>query len=532
MNAGALFGNLGWLLASLPEYRRFRAGGSELENTQRRQLAQYLRHNADTVFGRDHGFETIDSWETYSRRVPLRSYDEFEPWIGRISRGEHAVLTADPVRLFEPSSGSSGPAKLVPYTRSLQREFRSAVAVWSAHTFLSSPELLCGPAYWSLSPRIDYSSPAIESSVPVGFDQDSAYLGGITRHMIDLTFATSQKLRAVADPDTFWHLTLLMLIRCRGLRLVSVWHPSFISLLVERLRKNWLPLLRDLRTGVSLASPSLRVRPDAARARELESIGNGDLHAIWPRLRLISCWADAHAATSIGRVRELFPDAAIQAKGLVATEAFVSIPFGKLKPLAARCHVFEFLEEDGAIRAPWELKKNGVYSVIVTTGGGLYRYRLGDLVEVCDFLGGIPCLRFVGREDRVSDFFGEKLNENFVAAAVNRILGECAVDHRFALLAIDDQRSPPCYVLYLETDLPPPEALDRQLDAALRANPHYRLCIELGQLGPARVSRTADHAFDRYAAHMATLGMRTGDIKPTPLSRHGGWAPVFRRDYN
>ncbi len=532
MNAGALFGNLGWLLASLPEYRRFRAGGCDLEDTQRRRLAHYLRRNAGTLFGREHGFAAIDGWEDYTRRVPLRTYDEFEPWIRRIAHGENAVLTADPVRLFEPSSGSSGPVKLIPYTRSLQREFRSAVAVWSAHTFLSNPRLLCGPAYWSLSPRIDRSSRVIDSTVPIGFDQDSAYLGGITRHMVDLTFATSQRLRHVAEPDLFWHLTLLMLIRCRDLRLISVWHPSFVSLLVERMRKNWQPLLHDLKTGAAFSSPSLKIRPDAARVRELAAIGHDDLHAIWPRLRLISCWADAHAAASIHRLRELFPRAAVQAKGLVATEAFVSIPFGDLKPLAARCHVFEFIEEDGASRAPWELEKNGVYSVAVTTGGGLYRYRLGDLVEVQGFLGAIPCLRFVGREDSVSDFFGEKLNENFVAAVVTRIFGEYALDPRFSLLAIDEQCSPPCYVLYLETDRPPPEALDRRLDAALRANPHYQLCIELGQLGPVRVSRTAEHAFDRYAARMATLGVRTGDVKPTTLSRHGGWAEVFERRKN
>ena len=40
------------------------------------------------------------------------------------------------------------------------------------------------------------------------------------------------------------------------------------------------------------------------------------------------------------------------------------------------------------------------YAIILTTSGGLYRYRIGDLVE------GIvqcPILRFCGRENNVSD---------------------------------------------------------------------------------------------------------------------------------
>ncbi len=154
MNAGAVIGNLSWLAASLPEYRRFKRDAYKVEETQRRQLRYYLKQNAETAFGREHGFANIDSWEEYSDRVPLRDYDATEPWISRIAAGEGGVLTTDPVKLFEPSSGSSGPAKLIPFTRALQREIRRAVALWSAHNFLAQPDLLFGRAYWSLTPKM------------------------------------------------------------------------------------------------------------------------------------------------------------------------------------------------------------------------------------------------------------------------------------------------------------------------------------------------------------------------------------------
>ena len=63
MNFAATLGNLGWLAASLPEYRRFKRDSLNLERTQRRRLHQYLRRNSGTAFGMQHNFAGIGSWE-------------------------------------------------------------------------------------------------------------------------------------------------------------------------------------------------------------------------------------------------------------------------------------------------------------------------------------------------------------------------------------------------------------------------------------------------------------------------------------
>lgn len=58
---------------------------------------------------------------------------------------------------------------------------------------------------------------------------------------------------------------------------------------------------------------------------------------------------------------------------------------------------------------------------MVTTGGGFYRYQLHDLVEVVDHMEQAPCLQFLGKTDQVSDWFGEKPNEHFVAETLDKI---------------------------------------------------------------------------------------------------------------
>lgn len=514
MDAGAAIGNLGWLAASWPEYRRFRRDAGNLEAMQRARLEHYLRSNADTAFGRHYGFAAIRSIDEYAERVPIQDYDDFEPWIERIAKGEARVLTADPVRLFEPTSGSSGPSKLIPFTASLQQEIRQAVATWSSRNFLSQPGLLMGRAYWSLTPQM--SVPERQDSViPIGFDEDSAYLGGVAQKLINWTLVANPALRNMHDMDEFWRATLLMLLRCRDLRLVSVWHPSYLVLLVERLRDQWESLLKDLQGS------------DPRRAGYLQSAGCDDLLRIWPRLRLISCWADGFAAATVAQLEALFPGVIIQPKGLIATEGVVTIPFGDQRPLAVRSHFFEFLDDSGNARASWQLQEGETYSVILTTGGGLYRYRLGDRVEVDGFFRDTPSLRFLGREDSVSDLRGEKISEGFAGQVIRDVLDRNNIESRFSMLAVENESTTPAYVLFLEMDTETPKELAQQLERDLCANPHYELCVRLGQLGKARVARIGGGGFDLYSKRLSEMGMRIGDIKPTPLSRQSGWSRFF-----
>jgi GH3 auxin-responsive promoter len=525
MKADAAVANAAWFAASLPEWARYRRAATNVEAMQRTLLRSYLRNNAATEFGKLHQFARIPDWETYAERVPLRNYEDFHPWVERIASGSPNVLTAERVELLEPTSGSSGTAKWVPYTRTLQAEFRRAVAVWIAQNFLDCPDLMGGRAYWSVTPQV--LSDRTPTQVPVGFDDDSAYLGGITRRLIDRTMVTSPALRRIVEMQQFWRTSLLLLLKCRDLRLISVWHPSYIVLLLRHMRAGWSQLLEDLKSGLILTAPPLSVGADPSRARELEGLGPDDPGAIWPALRLISCWGDAHAAGCIKEVRDAFPRTPVQPKGLIATEAFVTLPLGEFRPLAIRSHFFEFIDEDGKAHSSWALDRGRVYSVVVTTGGGLYRYRLKDRVEVTGYFNGIPGFRFLGKEDNVTDFRGEKLAEAFVTAALDAVFARNGLVPRFAMVAMDNSGSPPGYTLYLECSKRCTTPLDTEVESELRRNFHYELCIRLGQLRPVRVLPIECRAYEIYSRVLTDRGMRLGDIKPTSLSPYTDWSRHF-----
>lgn len=528
-----------WMAANLPGYARYAAALSDPAKAQRSALRRILRANADTSFGRAHAFRDIRTVAEFQARVPLSRYADYRPFIDRIRAGEPGVLTRSRVKVLEPSSGSTSAAKWIPCTRDLQAEFRRAIAPWIVDLYGRRPRLAPGPAYWSITPVAqEERGPA--SVVRVGFEEDSEYLGGFSRRIVDATLAVPPAVRHIRDIEVFRYATLLFLLRSAGLRLISVWHPSFLSLLLGALEVHWPRLLHDLKAGTldppaPLPDPlrsrlASRLRPEPRRAAALKSAAPGDYVRIWPRLALISCWGDAHAAQSLTQLRRAFPGVEIQPKGLLATEAFVTLPFAGRTPLAIRSHFFEFLEDDAPVLAE-RLEPGRTYSVVVTTGGGLYRYRLEDRVEVTGFVGRTPSLRFLGKEDHVSDLRGEKLHECFVADVMRRVLEEARVDSRFALLAPDDDGPRPVYTLYIECDADPPEALASHLEERLEANPHYRSCVSLGQLAPVRMFRIAGGGFRAYVERCRESGQRLGQIKPLSLSARTGWSESFAGRY-
>jgi hypothetical protein len=520
--------HLPWLAANAGGWWRFRAALKNPAQAQAAILRRYLAANAETAFGKAHSFSTIRSAREFQDRVPLAGYAEMEPWIARIAAGETAVLTRSPVRTLEVTSGSSAAAKRIPYTAAMQSEIRRAIAPWVFDLYQHRPRLALGCAYWSISPlKMDEERDG--EAVKVGFEEDAEYLGGFWKRLVDSTLAVPGTVRFLRDVDSFRYATLLFLLRRADLALISVWHPSFLTLLMEALPPFWSDLVRDVEHGKEIAGRKLRPLP--RRATELRRLAPDALTRIWPRLGLISCWGDAHAALHLDELRRTFPGVEIQPKGLLATEAFVTIPFDGSTPLAIRSHFFELLPEGGGSERPrlsHELEPGGTYSVVTTTGGGLYRYKLEDRVEVTGFAGRTPSLRFLGREGHISDLRGEKLHESFVAGALARAFHRLGVVPRFAMLAPDEYPSgPPRYVLYLETEGPAHPELASFVEEELGTNPLYRACVALGQLAPAAVFRVAGAAFPRYLQHCRERGQRLGDVKPLALSTAPGWRDVF-----
>jgi hypothetical protein len=285
-----------------------------------------------------------------------------------------------------------------------------------------------------------------------------------------------------------------------------------------------------------------RARARADELRRLTAAGRLEpewLSQVWPNLRVISCWNTGPSEIYAARLQALFPQAEIQGKGLVAAEAFVSLPFAvDHDPVVAiRSTFLEFQNPDtGAVHAAHQLSCGQTYRVIVTTGSGLYRYSMGDLVQVTGFLGEAPCLRFLAREGNISDHFGEKLSGCFVQQAVARSLELQHIGACFFLLAPVISGDCGQYVLFLETDAHANLAgLSEVLERLLEENPHYDHCRHLGQLAACRVFLLDPAGPDGAACYhegMLARGLKLGEIKLAPLDSRSGWESRFRGHFS
>jgi hypothetical protein len=168
------------------------------------------------------------------------------------------------------------------------------------------------------------------------------------------------------------------------------------------------------------------------------------------------------------------------------------------------------------------------YEVVVTTGGGLYRYQLQDRVEVVDFAGQTPCIRFIGKTDQISDQFGEKLNEQFVADTLACLFRKYQLTPHFFLLAPDDSQGILRYTLYLEITpgQPSDHGLQFELEQSLCENFHYAYCRKLGQLAAAEVV-LVQNGYDAYLRACQHRGQKLGNIKPRVLDKQPGWQQWF-----
>ena len=481
-----------------PELRKFESALMSPGDAQRARLWRILRANADTHFGSEHGFAAMQSIRDFQSRVPVSDWTRISHWVSRAKSGEQRVLTDEPPVHFERTSGSGAQHKDVPYTNALLREFQSALIVWLA-TLVRDCPAIAGPSYWSISP--DNSAPEkTAGGVTVGSASDASYLAGSPAEKLLPTVVGS------IVPGSYrgdWQLEALrMMVAEPDLRMLSVWSPTFLLSLLD-------VLLDGARAEQSL--DALRGSLSAGRYKALlAAVECRDFTGLWPQLQVISCWTDGPSAVYSTRLESLFPGKRIVPKGLFATEGVVSLSWGttSTRPVAITSHFLEFVDDSGSPRLVDELAMGERYRPLLTTSGGLYRYSLGDLVEVTGFIERTPCIRFIGRDDHRSDLVGEKLDERIVS----RALSDAALPGSAILIPVSTAR-PPNYLLVIDAA---DDEVAQRVETELCRVHHYAIARRNGQLAAVSACRVSSLP-DLLHASWQAAGRRSGDAKPVSL---------------
>ena len=434
-------------------------------------LSALLEHNRHCRYLAQFG--SPRTLEQYRAQVPLCSYEDLAAPIAQTAAGASDVLFAGRPVAYERTGGSSGGSKLIPYSHAGLLDFQRNLLPWLAHTV--QHYRLTGTAYFATSPAT--RQPETLRGVPVGLP-DGAYLGAAAGAVLLAQSAVPWHMGQLSDVGEWRKQTVAHLRNAHDLELISVWSPTFL-----------LRLLDDM--------------PEAP--------------ACWPRLKCISCWSSGAAARHAQALQQRLPQAAIQPKGLLATEGVVTVPDARNRPVLVQHGFAEFLQGH-TLHLAQALQAGQDYEVVLTTASGLYRYRTGDQVRCNGHAdNGQPVLEFIGRGSLCSDLVGEKLSEAFVAHCLRHCLG-------FALLLPEPQRCG--YVLVVEQALSTVQLA--AVEQALCANPQYAYARRMGQLAGLRLL-VQPRASSIVEQTLLAQGTRLGDIKPLALRTQAHWLHLLEQ---
>lgn len=504
---------------------------SALENPQAAQKKvqkEIFNHLQKSEYGRYLRVKNIDDWH----RIPIVEYHNIENWINTQKKDNTNLLSSEKVIFYEKTSGSRGAAKFIPYTKSLRRSFNQMFCVWAHDIIVNGPKFNTGKIYFCISPQLgdkqqeDFQQKtSYENNSNKSLKDDSEYLDGWLRWVMNQFLVSASGLNNLRDVEQFKHQLSQALLTAENLEIISIWSPTFLKVILDYIQNNRKQLAFELTDKMSakrrlmLLQPHLfkQVSSNPKLNEILKKINRDKIpwNLLWAELKLISCWDSANAADGAGYLRSLFPNVLVQGKGLLATEAPMTIPL-----IAAKGYVpilnevfFEFLDESGFIYQLHELKQGNTYEVIISQKGGLYRYRIGDRVRFTHSFLETPCLDFVGREKEVSDLVGEKLHSEFVRDALANL--PLATNYFKTLVPVKYPKEG--YILLLDAVNQSPKEIALKLEDELQKSHHYRRARLLNQLQAVRVM-VSERIPEIISLYQTNSGKKWGDLKYDILS--------------
>jgi hypothetical protein len=469
---------------------QFEAATYRPREVQNDLLLRILHRQADTDFGKQHGFRQVSDAGQFRRQVPVAGYEYFEPYIARMRRGDLRALVSDSrVHMFALTSGTTAARKFIPVTDQYLADYRRGWNIWGMRVFRQHPAIKLRPIV-QLSG--DWNEFQTESGIPCG--SVTGLTAEMQKRIIRWLYCVPGCTAGIKDVAAKYYMVLRLSLP----RLVAMIVAANPSTLVNLARAgDWekQSLIRDIHDGTLSAHVDIPVsirqslahrwrRRDRERARQLEDIvkrtGNLLPRDYWAGDCLCGTWTGGSVGAYLPQLRTLYGKAMVRDVGLIASEGRMTIPFQNDTPsgvLDITSHYFEFIPQDeGDSASPsvvgtHEVEVGRNYYILLSTAFGLYRYHIHDLVRITGFYNQTPLVEFLSKGAHFANITGEKLSEYQVIEAMKEVVprtGASLTDYTLAP-CWDDQMA--FYGLFVERGAFPSvdaarvlaEALDRQL---------------------------------------------------------------------
>ncbi|MDA0890487.1 MAG: GH3 auxin-responsive promoter family protein, partial [Bacteroidetes bacterium] len=355
----------------------------------------------------------ITDYTSFKNQIPVRTYEELEPYIAKARKGEKDVLWPGEVKWFAKSSGTTNSkSKFIPITKE---------SLYDCH-FKAGKDMLS--LYENNFPKTNI------------YKGKGLMLGGALAKSEDGEFKDGDLSAILLDEFPFW----VNYHRVPDIEtaLIKEWDEKLDKIAKQAVNENITNL-----TGV----PSWML---ILLKRILQLSGKNNIAEVWPNLELYM-----HGGVNFEPYKKQFEELIPSKKmnyleGYNASEGFIGIqdksPSEGILLMLDYGIFYEFISMDqyrkggkDAIDLS-EVELNKSYALVITTNGGLWRYLIGDVIQ---FTSIFPFrIKIVGRTKSCINTFGEELMVHNTDTAISKSCKKynCSItDYSVAPIFIDDE---------------------------------------------------------------------------------------------
>jgi phenylacetate-coenzyme A ligase PaaK-like adenylate-forming protein len=349
------------------------------EEVQEKTLRYLLKTAQNTEWGKKFHYKEIKNYQDFQHQVPVSAYEDLSSLVERMMKGEQNILWPTPIHWFSKSSGTTNArSKFIPVSREALKNChirggRDVLALFIDNQPKSR-------FFWGRGLSIGGTFQKIP-------DNPQAYFGDISAVVVQNLPQWAQNLRTPP-------LSIAMMDK---------WEEK-----IEAMAKHTIPLNITSLLGV----PTWTV---VLLQRILEITGKQYIHEVWPNLEVF-----VHGAVAFTPYKSLFKSIApklLYLETYNASEGFFGLQDDISRDdmlLMLDYEVFyEFIPINEVDKpnpkvltlSEIELEKN--YAMLISTSGGLWRYKIGDTVK---FTSKNPYrIKITGRTKQFINAFGEEV---------------------------------------------------------------------------------------------------------------------------
>lgn len=516
-------------------------------------LRKILGRNKNCEIGKKYNFKDIKSIADYQKKVPLSTYDDYEPYVERMIHNKENNLMFSGINVrYCSSSGSVGKPKILPKgikdLWNMQCIGFSCTVATAAH-YLKKVKGIKMPAQMGPLVLILTGHPLEDGKMCNGAGQvPLTYLKAITPFFC--TSPTSLLYPEHEELIDTSYLQLRFALENANVSYIGSLVITLVTTMFDYLEENWEMLCDDIEKGI--INPKVKITPDLyneyvkkfkpnpRRAAELrrefeKGFDTPIAPRIWPKLTWAYGMVGSNLKVYVEKLRKsIGDDVPIHNMGFAAAEGFFSMATeldvhdGVLLP---HCLFFEFLpiddEEEGADENATPLLINQLeigkkYEIIVSNFSGLYRYRMEDVVEVTRMHNNTPMIEFLYRRNLGMNIANEKTTTqmvDFAAKQTAEAMGNEFVGHS---MYADYSTNPPRYCMLAEPVNPVSEE-DRQkyidiLDEKFKEfNEKYFKYRRWGMINRPEVLFLKPKTYWDYRESLREKGRVLNQIKPVTI---------------